>query len=92
MPEPELINPSARPRPKERTLKLRQMFGNMPPRYHWPEPDIPYDPAKSHVIKWLMAHPDTGQIIFNLARNAGAIVYDAQSRKWSGARHVRRNQ
>lgn len=78
----ETVNKRFQPRVK--TLELRRMFGNMPPRHHWPDKGMPYDPAYSDAIHWLMLHPQAGQILFDAARSAKAIVYDRTRDQWVG--------
>ena len=74
--------------PRKRTLELRKLFGSMPPGLlHWPNRTLPFDPAKSQVIAWLLAHPQAGQILFNAANEAKAIIYCPLRKAWAGRRH-----
>ena len=45
----------------------------------------PFDIDRSEVIDWLCEQPEIRQYVFDKARSAGAIVYDAESGTWSGA-------
>jgi hypothetical protein len=63
----------------------------MPPKVHWPDRGLPFDPAYSDVITWLMAHPEAGQILFNAANAAKAIIYDRARDQWVGRNWKPRN-
>ena len=77
-------------KPLKRTLELRKHFGGMPPLFHRNSQDDPFDPNKSEVIAWLVKHPLTKELVFQLAHNARAIVYDPDTRTWRGCNFQRR--
>lgn len=74
--------------PSKRTLELRKLFGGLPRCKHKPDKGKPYDPAKSEVIAWLMAHPQAGQVLFDVVRDAKAILF--RDDQWVGCNTLRR--
>lgn len=73
---------------KERTLKLRDAFGGMPPLLHHPDKSIAFDWDDSEVVRWLLSRPESAEIVFNLARYSKAIVYCPRQGAWIGRRRA----
>jgi len=68
---------------------LATVFGSMPPLSHNPTGEFSWD--RSEVARWLLAQPGARALLFNLARNAGAISYDREAGKWVGCNHTHSN-
>jgi hypothetical protein len=58
----------------------------MPALTHWPNEGHGFNIMRSEVCDWLVARPEIRQLVFNLAKSAGAIQYDITSRTWRGIR------
>ena len=51
---------------------------------HTPFPDQPFDHTQSEVIKWMFNQPEiTGYLMMKM-NTSGAIVFDKNTRTWSG--------
>lgn len=68
--------------------KLKRVLGevckNMPALSHWPDREQPFSVDRSEVCQWLASHPMIKQLLYDAARESGAIVYDADTRTWRG--------
>jgi hypothetical protein len=63
-----------------------QAASRMPKLCHWPDDGGGFRIEQSKVCDWLVAQPEIRQLVFNLAKSAGAIQYDLETRTWRGVR------
>jgi len=66
----------------------------MPVLNHWPDRPEPFTPERSQVLAWIQDryHCDlhVAHKIFDSARNKGVLVFDPETRIWSGKKGGRR--
>ena len=58
----------------------------MPPLRH-SFPGQPFDILQSEVVAWLFNQPEIAQVVFNLVKDYGEIVYDPESETWRGVKY-----
>jgi hypothetical protein len=56
----------------------------MPLLSHWPDREKPFRSQDSEVCKWFMEQEWFWEWCMTKARDAGAIIYDLESKKWVG--------
>ena len=64
---------------------MKAEAANMPPLFHNDPDALLFDINQSEVVKWLVAQPGMKLYVFERAKDAGAIVFDRETRKWRGA-------
>ena len=65
-------------------LGFKVALSKMPELRHWPDRGKPFRYEDSEVVRWLLVQPETGRLVFEMARNMGWLSYNSETGTWSG--------
>lgn len=72
--------------PNCKRSKLLEIAKNMPPVRHTISGQN-FEIQNSEAIQWLIQQPEILNYIWNNVKNSGAVIYDPQTSRWTGAEY-----